>query len=89
MREESVILDLIHYYVRTTNDAIGEDGKYGKGGYAMVSKETGIVEGTSMNRPNAMIMAMQCDAMLEDLLREDSDDDLIGEFTEDPAPLEH
>lgn len=57
---KTVLYDNKHYRVVITDEALGEDGKYGKRGYAVVNKETNIVEHTTMLYPQALF---QADAM--------------------------
>ncbi len=45
------------YTVVGTNDALGEDGNYGRRGYAVVNKDTGIVEHTTIVLPQALFQA--------------------------------
>lgn len=78
-----VIYENNNYRVEITDDAIGEDGKYGRDGYALVNKETGFVEATSMLRANMLFLADQADAMLR---QEDSDAAAIYPITEDIDP---
>ena len=46
-----------NYRVRTTRDALGEDGQYGQEGYAVINIDTGIVEHTTMVLPQALFQA--------------------------------
>jgi hypothetical protein len=45
------------YSVVLTDDAIGEDGQYGRTGYAVVNKETGVIEHTTTVLPQALFQA--------------------------------
>jgi hypothetical protein len=45
------------YRVRTTTNALGEDGAYGQEGYAVINIETGIVEHTTIVLPQALFQA--------------------------------
>jgi len=45
------------YYVRRTPDALGEDGKYGRFGYAVINKETEVIEHTTTVLPQALFQA--------------------------------
>ena len=59
-----VLYDLTNYIVIRTDNAIGEDGKYGADGYAVVNKLTAIVEHTNTVLPGAIYQAQSfSDAM--------------------------
>ena len=64
-----------NYKVVVTTDALGEDGKYGRTGYAVVNIETGITEHTTTVLPQALF---QADAFMGALgqLNDSADDEL-------------
>jgi len=45
------------YKVVIIDDALGEDGQYGRMGYAVVNIETGVVEHTTTALPQALFQA--------------------------------
>ena len=45
------------YFVQKATDALGEDGNYGREGYAVVNKVTGVVEHTTTVLPQALFQA--------------------------------
>ena len=45
------------YFVCLTKDALGEDGKYGRDGYAVINKEHGVTEHTTTVLPQALFQA--------------------------------
>ena len=75
-----------NYTLVETNDAIGEDGNYGRAGYAVVNKENGFVEGTTMIRANAMFMLSQFDSMLRSIKEDAAEADApVLTIVEDPV----
>ena len=65
------------YRVETTVSALGEEGQYGREGYAVINKETGITEHTTMVLPQALF---QADAFLGALgqLNAEPESEVIG-----------
>ena len=65
------------YEVQSTSDALGEDGRYGRGGYAVINKETGVTEHTTMVLPQALF---QADAFMGALgqLNKADDEEIVG-----------
>jgi hypothetical protein len=53
----SIIYENEHYKVVAHPECVGEDGKYGKAGYAVVNKEFNTVEHTTMVLPQALFQA--------------------------------
>ena len=45
------------YTVAIIDDALGEDGVYGRRGYAVINKETSVVEHTTIVLPQALFQA--------------------------------
>ncbi len=45
------------YTVQIIEDALGEDGHYGRLGYAVINKETGVAEHTTTVLPQALFQA--------------------------------
>ena len=45
------------YAVIVVEDALGEDGRYGRRGYGVVNKETAIIEHTTTVLPQALFQA--------------------------------
>jgi hypothetical protein len=64
------------YEVVIIDDALGEDNKYGRRGYAVVNKETSVVEHTTIVLPQALF---QADAFMGALsqLDDSADDDAV------------
>ncbi len=60
-----------NYAVVESKDVIGEDGKYGRQGYAVVNKETGVVEHTTMVLPQALFQADAFEGALGQLNEEE------------------
>ena len=52
-----VIYENESYTVTVTDNAIGEDGEYGRDGYAVTNKQTGIIEHTTTVLPQALFQA--------------------------------
>lgn len=74
-----------NYTVVVIDDAIGEDGKYGRAGYAVVNKETGIKEHTTTVLPQALF---QADAFMGALGQiNDSTDDELAIIEGTPADI--
>jgi hypothetical protein len=61
------------YQVIVVGNAIGEDGEYGRAGYAVENKETTIIEHTTMVLPQAIF---QCQHLAE----------MVKSLTEEPVP---
>ena len=76
------------YKIVVTDNAIGEDGKYGQPGYALVNKETDIVEQTSMMYPALLSSAAQLEDAIEFLTKEEEKPvaQLVEMTTEDVVP---
>ena len=74
------------YKVILTEDAIGEDGKYGRDGYAVVNIETKVAEHTTTVLPQALFQADAFEGALGQLneaAKEGAADDILeGEFLE-------
>ena len=58
------------YEIVLSDDALGEDGNYGRSGYGIRNRETGVVEYTSTFLPSAIFQARNAEAMLAQLLVE-------------------
>ena len=69
------------YKVILCHDALGEDGKYGVMGYAVVNLETNISEHTTMVLPQALF---QADAFMGALsnLTSTEDEEILGNAPE-------
>ena len=82
--ETNIIYQNEKYEVILIDDALGEDGKYGRRGYAVINKETQVREHTTMVLPQALF---QADAFMGALSQMDktTDDDaaLIEEGPDD------
>jgi hypothetical protein len=63
-----------YFAVAITPNAMGEDGKPGHDGYAVLNKETGFSEFTSMSVVAAIFQAQHFDSMLKGLLDEEIPD---------------
>jgi len=72
-----------HYEVIETNDALGEDGKYGREGYAVINRQTGIAEHTTTIYPQAIFQADALDGALTQLDEKDEDTDAIEAIESD------
>ena len=76
------------YVVVDEDNALGEDGKYGKKGYAVINIETGITEHTTMMLPGAIFQAQHFNDTLESLLAENKEpvlglvEDILPEGTD-------
>ena len=46
-----------YYKVMETEDALGEDNHYGRAGYAVINKETGVAEHTTTLLPQAIFQS--------------------------------
>ncbi len=57
METENILYENKTYKVIQTEDALGEDGKYGRPGYAVVHKNTGVIEHTTTVMPQALFQA--------------------------------
>lgn len=69
----SKLYDTKHYAVVSTDDAMGEDGKLGAKGYAVINKDTGVTEHTTVILPQAIYQAQGFNDSLDVLLKDDSD----------------
>ena len=65
---EDYIYETSNYYVTRCSNALGEDGKYGAKGYAVVNKKTDVVEHTSMMMPGAIFQCQHFSDTLDSLL---------------------
>lgn len=75
------------YKIVVTDDAIGEDGNYGRPGYACINKDTNIVEVTGLVLPQMMFFAEQSETMLDQLNDDNDAEALIQvESGEDVVP---
>ena len=61
------------YFVTECKDVLGEDGKYGKTGYAVVNEETGVIEHTTMMLPGAIFQCQHFNDTLKGLLETPED----------------
>jgi len=68
------------YIVKTTDNALGEDGNYGYPGYIVINKETGVGEHTTMVLPQALF---QADAFMGALTQLDDTTDNDADLIED------
>ena len=57
MSEPTIIYENKNYQVVLMDKVLGEDGRYGPPGYAILNKETGVVEHTTMVLPQAIFQA--------------------------------
>ena len=75
------------YKVIVIDDALGEDGKYGAPGYAVVNLETNIYEHTTTVLPQALF---QADAFMGALsnLTSTEEADILGNSPEVVDPLD-
>ena len=62
-----------HYYVIITDNAIGEDGKYGANGYAVINKITKITEHTTTLYPQALFQSDHLSGSLKHHTEKDVD----------------
>ncbi len=60
------------FVVTLTDDAIGEDGNYGRKGYAVVNKDTGVVEHTTVVLAQAQFQAEAFKGALSQLNEDDA-----------------
>lgn len=67
------------YDVVRCDDALGEDGNYGRPGYAVVNKETGVFEHTTTVLPQALFQADAFSGALGQLSEAASDEAAIIE----------
>ena len=77
-----------NYFVTETDNAIGEDGNYGQAGYAVVNKDTGIIEHTTIMLPGAIFQSQHFSDTLKGLL-ETPDNNVVNLAevpTEDVVP---
>lgn len=65
MTTEHVMYSNDHYDVVVTDDALGEDGSYGRQGYAAVSKLSGVPEFSSTQFPHVKFWAEMASRQLE------------------------
>ena len=72
------------FAVVQTDDAIGEDGQYGRKGYAVVNKDTGIEEHTTTVLAQAMFQADAFEGALGQLA---DADDLTGALEADEGDI--
>lgn len=72
MSEEAatVLFDTEKYEVVAYDNCLGEDGKYGQLGYAVINKDTTIIEHTTMMFPGAIFQAQHFNDTLKSLLEE-------------------
>lgn len=81
------LYDTERYEVVETENALNETGQaFGSRGYAIVNKDTGITERTSMCLPDAMFTADSFNKMLTQLLAEDTEqagNDILEGIAED------
>lgn len=73
-----------NYEVVLTGDALGEDGKYGRDGYAVVNLTTGVVEHTTTVLPQALFQADAFQGALGQLSEAQDD---AGDITADDADI--
>jgi hypothetical protein len=82
-----IIYENNNYKVVLTDDALGEDGQYGRRGYAVVNTTTNVAEHTTTVLPQALF---QADAFLGALgqLNDSQDDEIaiIQAVPEDVLP---
>jgi hypothetical protein len=64
----NVLYETDNYFVLECDNALGEDGKYGVSGYAVVNKKTDVTEHTSMMLPGAIFQAQHFSDTLDSLL---------------------
>lgn len=85
MTTPTQLYSLEKYVVVTTDEALNEAGTACDArGYAIVNKDTGITEHTSLCLPAAMFQAENFNRTLVSLLEEPSEDeDLLEAVTED------
>lgn len=67
------------YGVYTTDNALGEDGQYGREGYAVINKETNVIEHTTIVLPQALF---QADALMGALGHLDAVADAVEDSTQ-------
>lgn len=60
--------ELAFYKIDLHSDCLGEDGKYGKPGYAIWNKESGIIEHTGMCLPAIIFQAQHFDTTLRGMV---------------------
>ena len=76
------------YCVYTTDRALGEDGKYSVAGYAVINKETEIIEHTTMVLPQALFQADAFMGALGQLDAVETDkEDLLSDVAIDPTDV--
>ena len=65
---------------------LGEDGKYGRAGYVVTNKETGVVEHTTMVLPQALFQADAFNGALGQINEATADEDDIAAIV-DESPI--
>ena len=75
------------YAVTLTDDALGEDGNYGRRGYAVVNKKTAVVEHSTTVLPQAIGAAEAFVRQLEFLMAVPDDDAIAGAASDEPDVL--
>lgn len=79
---DNIIFETSLYKLVETDQCIGEDGKYGVNGYALVNKQNGFVEATGMLRANMIFLCDQASSMLNSL-NKGAEEDAVIEGIED------
>lgn len=74
------------YFVVITPDALGENGEYGREGYAVVNKETNVVEHTTTVYPQALFQADAFHGALGQMSEAQDDASIIAEAPSDIIP---
>lgn len=69
MTEVKTMYETPNYKVVVHADCLGEDGEYGKEGYAVINKDNGVVEHTTMMLPGAIFQCQHFSDTLTGLLK--------------------
>jgi len=71
------------FTITVIDDAIGEDGVYGRNGYAVTNKDTGVIEVTGLVLAQLVFFADQSEGMLKTIGEDQSDASALVAAPED------
>ena len=71
-----------NYTVVLHDNVLGEDGKYGAHGYAVINKETAVIEHTTMVLPQALFQADAFQGALGQINEANAEDDDVAAIVE-------
>ncbi len=77
-----VLYETEKYSVKITREALGEDGTYSRHGYAVINKDTGITEHTTMMLPAAIFQCQHFNDTLVSLLTPEPKTDMVDIFAD-------